>query len=67
MVSQPKNQTPSIWEAASVYFLMTDRFNNGDNKQNASELQNSPKLAANCVVFKVVTSKEFRKRMRGIF
>lgn len=31
--SQPINtqtKTPFVWEAASVYFLLTDRFNNGD-------------------------------------
>ncbi len=25
-----KKETPFIWEAANVYFLLTDRFNNGD-------------------------------------
>ena len=32
--SQPINnqtKTPFVWEAASVYFLLTDRFNNGDD------------------------------------
>ena len=24
------NKTPFIWEGANLYFLMTDRFNNGD-------------------------------------
>jgi alpha-amylase len=27
-------KTPFIWEAASVYFLMTDRFNNGDTSND---------------------------------
>ena len=28
--SKTITKTPFVWEAASVYFLMTDRFNNGD-------------------------------------
>lgn len=27
-------ETPFVWEAASVYFLMTDRFNNGDTSND---------------------------------
>ncbi|EIA09606.1 alpha-amylase family glycosyl hydrolase [Flavobacterium frigoris] len=27
-------KTPFVWEAASVYFLMTDRFNNGDTSND---------------------------------
>ncbi len=39
-------KTPFIWEAASVYFLMTDRFNNGDkaNDQNYNRTKTSGKL-----------------------
>jgi alpha-amylase len=29
-ITNKKTKTPFVWEAASVYFLMTDRFNNGD-------------------------------------
>ncbi len=28
--SKTKEETPFIWEAANLYFLLTDRFNNGD-------------------------------------
>src|SRR6478672_6768936 len=31
-VTAPK--TPFVWEAANVYFLMTDRFNNGDKSND---------------------------------
>lgn len=24
------NSTPFVWESANIYFLLTDRFNNGD-------------------------------------
>ncbi|WP_026708240.1 alpha-amylase family glycosyl hydrolase [Flavobacterium frigidarium] len=48
MVSTTKKETktPFIWEAASVYFLMTDRFNNGDtaNDQNYNRTKTSGKL-----------------------
>jgi alpha-amylase len=30
------NKTPFIWEGANVYFLMTDRFNNGDKSNDAN-------------------------------
>jgi alpha-amylase len=33
-VSTAKKKVPFIWEAASVYFLMTDRFNNGDKSND---------------------------------
>ncbi|MRH99918.1 alpha-amylase [Kriegella sp. EG-1] len=29
-ISYPKRKAPFIWNAANVYFLLTDRFNNGD-------------------------------------
>ncbi|WP_029209584.1 alpha-amylase family glycosyl hydrolase [Aquimarina agarilytica] len=29
-VATPKTETPFIWGAANLYFLLTDRFNNGD-------------------------------------
>jgi alpha-amylase len=28
------NKTPFVWEGANVYFLMTDRFNNGDKSND---------------------------------
>jgi alpha-amylase len=36
--SQKKNQekAPFVWEAASVYFLMTDRFYNGDKSNDTN-------------------------------
>jgi alpha-amylase len=36
--SQKKNQekVPFVWEAASVYFLMTDRFYNGDKSNDTN-------------------------------
>lgn len=29
-IAQPEKETPFFWEAANMYFLLTDRFNNGD-------------------------------------
>ncbi|WP_298494986.1 alpha-amylase family glycosyl hydrolase [uncultured Algibacter sp.] len=29
-ISSKKQKTPFVWEGANVYFLLTDRFNNGD-------------------------------------
>lgn len=29
-----KPQTPFVWEAANIYFLLTDRFNNGDTSND---------------------------------
>ena len=29
-------KTPFIWEGANLYFLITDRFNNGDKTQDVS-------------------------------
>jgi alpha-amylase len=39
-------KTPFVWEAASVYFLMTDRFNNGDksNDLNFNRTKTAGKL-----------------------
>jgi alpha-amylase len=34
--SQKKNQEKPFWEAASVYFLMTDRFYNGDKSNDTN-------------------------------
>ena len=41
-----KKKVPFIWEAASVYFLMTDRFNNGDklNDLNYNRIKTAGKL-----------------------
>ncbi|UQD55887.1 alpha-amylase family glycosyl hydrolase [Flavobacterium sp. K5-23] len=33
-------KTPFVWEAASVYFLMTDRFNNGDTSNDINYNRN---------------------------
>ena len=33
-IATAKSKTPFVWEAASVYFLMTDRFNNGDTSND---------------------------------
>ncbi|MFY0604638.1 MAG: alpha-amylase [Flavobacteriaceae bacterium] len=43
-VEKPK--TPFVWEAANVYFLLTDRFNNGDssNDVNFNRTQKTGKL-----------------------
>jgi alpha-amylase len=44
--SVSENQAPFIWEAASVYFLMTDRFYNGDksNDTNFNRTKTTGKL-----------------------
>ena len=35
--AESKNQNqPFVWEGANVYFLMTDRFNNGDTTNDIS-------------------------------
>jgi hypothetical protein len=52
-----KKKTP-VWEAASVYFLMTDRFYNGDSRMIIST---EPKLRENCVVLKEVILRESQK------
>jgi alpha-amylase len=50
-VSEKKTRkAPFVWEAASVYFLMTDRFYNGD-KSNDTNF-NRTKLRENYVVLK---------------
>jgi alpha-amylase len=40
------NKTPFVWEGANVYFLMTDRFNNGDksNDLNFNRTKTTGKL-----------------------
>jgi alpha-amylase len=40
------NKTPFVWEAATVYFLLTDRFNNGDtaNDLNFDRTKKTGKL-----------------------
>jgi alpha-amylase len=45
-VSTTNKKVPFIWEAASVYFLMTDRFNNGDklNDLNYDRTKTAGKL-----------------------
>lgn len=36
VTSAAKPATPFVWEGASVYFLLTDRFNNGDRSTDVS-------------------------------
>jgi alpha-amylase len=45
-VASTKKKIPFIWESASVYFLMTDRFNNGDklNDLNYNRIKVAGKL-----------------------
>ena len=40
------NKSPFVWEAANVYFLLTDRFNNGDtsNDVNFNRIKTTGKL-----------------------
>jgi hypothetical protein len=61
--SQKKNQekAPFIWEAASVYFLMTDRFYNGTSRM--IPISTEPKLRENYVVLKEVILKESQKKL----
>jgi alpha-amylase len=60
-VSEKNQEKPFIWEAASVYFLMTDRFYNGD-KSNDTNF-NRTKLRENYVVLKEVILKESQKKL----
>lgn len=41
-----KPKTPFLWEVANVYFLFTDRFNNGDNNNdiNFDRIKQTAKL-----------------------
>ena len=39
-VASPK--TPFVWESANVYFLLTDRFNNGDKTNDLTFNRNKP-------------------------
>lgn len=34
IVDKTEKETPFVWEAANVYFLLTDRFNNGDSSND---------------------------------
>ena len=44
--AQKKNpttiKTPFVWEAANVYFIVTDRFNNGDKNNDLTYNRNKP-------------------------
>ena len=44
--STSKSKTPFVWEAANVYFLLTDRFENGDktNDLNFNRIKETGKL-----------------------
>ena len=35
------NETPFVWEAANIYFLLIDRFNNGDKSNDVNFHRNS--------------------------
>ena len=35
-------KTPFVWESANVYFLITDRFNNGDKTNDHTFNRNKP-------------------------
>jgi alpha-amylase len=65
-VSEKKpGKAPFVWEAASVYFLMTDRFYNGD-KSNDTNF-NRTKTTENYVVLKEVILRNHKKIDEGYF
>jgi alpha-amylase len=37
-----ESKTPFVWESANVYFLLTDRFNNGDKTNDVNYNRNKP-------------------------
>ena len=41
-LSVKQTQTPFVWESANVYFLLTDRFNNGDKNNDHTFNRNKP-------------------------
>ncbi len=42
LVYQQETKTPFVWEAANMYFLLTDRFNNGDKSNDNKLNRNKP-------------------------
>lgn len=44
--TEPQKETPFVWEGANLYFLLTDRFNNGDpsNDVNFNRTKETGKL-----------------------
>ncbi|WP_394750649.1 alpha-amylase family glycosyl hydrolase [Spongiimicrobium salis] len=38
----PKKKTPFLWEGANIYFLLTDRFHNGNPENDVNFDRNSP-------------------------
>jgi alpha-amylase len=40
--AQKKEATPFVWESANVYFIVTDRFNNGDKNNDHTYNRNKP-------------------------
>ena len=36
IIQNSKHETPFVWEAANLYFLLTDRFNNGDKSNDVN-------------------------------
>jgi alpha-amylase len=41
-VASKETKTPFVWESANVYFLLTDRFNNGDKTNDFNYNRNKP-------------------------
>jgi len=41
-IAPKENNTPFIWQNANVYFLLTDRFNNGDASNDVNFNRNKP-------------------------
>jgi alpha-amylase len=41
-VASKQTKTPFVWESANVYFLLTDRFNNGDKTNDFNYNRNKP-------------------------
>ena len=39
---EPQGQIPFVWEGANIYFLLTDRFNNGNIKNDSSLNRTDP-------------------------
>jgi alpha-amylase len=42
IVQEVKKQTPFVWEGANIYFLLTDRFHNGNTKNDTTLGRTNP-------------------------
>ena len=62
--SVPK-KVPFVWENANLYFLLTDRFYNGDTSNDVHF--NRIQKQQNCVGLKEVISRELLKNKGRIF